>query len=52
VEKHIDLMQGTLDMRLRKADSLDRLHGYGDLLRTQQISCEQLETQRTTAEEI
>jgi PadR family transcriptional regulator PadR len=40
--KQVDLMQGTLDMLILKAVSLGRLHGYGILLRIQQISGEQL----------
>src|ERR1700677_1122669 len=38
----LDLMQGTLDMLILKAVSLGRLHGYGILLRIQQISGDQL----------
>ena len=34
----IDLLQGTLDMLVLKAVSLGPLHGYGVLLRIQQIS--------------
>ena len=44
--KQIDLLQGTLDMRILKAVSLGPLHGYGVLLRIQQISGEQLEIQQ------
>ena len=44
--KQIDLMQGTLDMLILKAVSLGPLHGYGVLLRIQQISGEQLEIQQ------
>ena len=43
VGKQIDLLQGTLDMLILKAVSLGPLHGYGVLLRIQQISGEQLE---------
>jgi len=46
VEKQIDLLQGTLDMLILKAVSLGPLHGYGVLLRIQQISGEQLEIQQ------
>jgi len=46
VGKQIDLLQGTLDMLILKAVSLGRLHGYGVLLRIQQISGEQLEIQQ------
>ena len=44
--KQIDLLQGTLDMLILKAVSLGPLHGYGVLLRSQQISGEQLEIQQ------
>jgi PadR family transcriptional regulator, regulatory protein PadR len=46
VGKRIDLLQGTLDMLILKAVSLGPLHGYGVLLRIQQISAEQLEIQQ------
>jgi PadR family transcriptional regulator PadR len=46
VAKPIDLLQGTLDMLILKAVSLGPLHGYGVLLRIQQISEEQLEIQQ------
>jgi PadR family transcriptional regulator len=46
VGKQIDLLQGTLDMLILKAVSLGPLHGYGVLLRIQQISGEQLEVQQ------
>jgi PadR family transcriptional regulator, regulatory protein PadR len=36
--KSVDLLQGTLDMLILKAISLGRLHGYGVLLRIEQIS--------------
>lgn len=36
--KHADLLPGTLDMLILKAVSLQPLHGYGVLLRIQQIS--------------
>jgi len=41
-EKQIDLLQGTLDLLILKAVSLGPLHGYGVLLRIQQISGEEL----------
>lgn len=41
-EKGNDLLQGTLDMLILKAVSLGPLHGYGVLLRIQQISSERL----------
>ena len=44
--KQIDLLQGTLDMLILKAVSLGPLHGYGVLLRIQQISGQQLEIQQ------
>jgi PadR family transcriptional regulator, regulatory protein PadR len=46
VDKQIDLLQGTLDMLILKAVSLGPLHGYGVLLRIQQISKERLEIQQ------
>jgi transcriptional regulator len=42
VAKQVDLLQGTLDLLILKAVSLGKLHGYGVLLRIQQISGEQL----------
>jgi PadR family transcriptional regulator PadR len=42
----LDLMQGTLDMLILKAVSLGPLHGYGVLLRIQQISGDQLAIQQ------
>jgi PadR family transcriptional regulator, regulatory protein PadR len=41
-----DLLQGTLDMLILKALSLGSLHGYGVLLRIQQISKDRLEIQQ------
>src|SRR5580704_2429105 len=46
VAKSVDLLQGTLDMLILKAVSLGRLHGYGILLRIQQISGDQLVIQQ------
>ena len=46
MEKHLDLLQGTLDMLILKAVSLGPLHGYGVLLRIQQISKDRLEIQQ------
>jgi len=46
VAKQADLMQGTLEMLILKAVSLGKLHGYGVLLRIQQISGEQLVIQQ------
>jgi PadR family transcriptional regulator, regulatory protein PadR len=42
----LDLLQGTLDLLILKAVSLGPLHGYGVLLRIQQISKERLEIQQ------
>ena len=44
--KPADLLQGTLDMLILKAVSLGPLHGYGVLLRIQQISSGRLEIQQ------
>src|SRR6185437_5582686 len=44
--KQLDLLQGTLDMLILKAVSLGPQHGYGVLLRIQQISGDQLEIQQ------
>ena len=44
--KQIDLLQGTLHMLTLKAVSLGPLHGYGVLLRIQQMSGEQLQIQQ------
>ena len=44
--KRIDLLQGTLDLLILKAVSLGPLHGYGVLLRIQQISGELLQIQQ------
>jgi transcriptional regulator len=46
VDKQLDLLQGTLDMLVLKAVSLGPLHGYGVLLRIQQISKGTLEIQQ------
>ena len=45
-KKQMELLQGTLDMLIRKAVSLGPLHGYGVLLRIQQISKDRLEIQQ------
>jgi PadR family transcriptional regulator, regulatory protein PadR len=42
----IDLLSGTLDMLVLKAVSLGPLHGYGVLLRIQQLSQNRLEIQQ------
>jgi transcriptional regulator len=41
-ERPNDVLQGTLDMLILKAVSLGPLHGYGVLLRIQQMSGEEL----------
>ncbi|MFZ0738020.1 MAG: PadR family transcriptional regulator [Candidatus Acidiferrales bacterium] len=46
MNKPLDLLQGTLDMLILKAVSLGPLHGYGILLRIQQISDNRLEIQQ------
>jgi transcriptional regulator len=46
VDRQLDLLQGTLDMLILKAASLGPLHGYGILLRIQQISKGRLEIQQ------
>src|SRR5579875_1060892 len=45
-DRQMDLLQGTLDMLILKAVSLGPLHGYGVLLRIQQISGERLAIQQ------
>ena len=45
-DKNSDVLQGTLDMLILKAVSLGPLHGYGVLLRIQQISGEELVVQQ------
>ena len=45
-DKGTDLLQGTLDLLILKAVSLGPLHGYGVLLRIQQISGEELVIQQ------
>ena len=44
--KELGLLQGTLDMLILKAVSLGPLHGYGILLRIEQISKKRLEIQQ------
>jgi PadR family transcriptional regulator, regulatory protein PadR len=46
VDKQLELLQGTLDMLILEAASLGPLHGYGILLRIQQISNNSLEIQQ------
>jgi PadR family transcriptional regulator, regulatory protein PadR len=45
-DKQLDLLQGTLDMLILKAVSLGPFHGYGILLRIQQISKGRIEVQQ------
>jgi len=45
-EKQQDLLLGTLDMMILKAVALGPLHGYGVLLRIQQISGQELVIQQ------
>jgi transcriptional regulator len=45
-QKQADLLQGTLDLLILKAVSLGPLHGYGVLLRIQQLSGEELAIQQ------
>jgi PadR family transcriptional regulator PadR len=44
--KATELLQGTLDLLILKAISLGRRHGYGVLLRIQQISQDKLQIQQ------
>ena len=46
MNKPVDLLQGTLDMLILKAVSLGPLHGYGVLLRIEQISANRLQIQQ------
>lgn len=48
MSKHADLMPGTLDLLVLKAVSLGELHGYGVLLRIEQISGGALAIQQGT----
>jgi transcriptional regulator len=43
MSKQVDILQGTLDMLILKAVSLGPLHGYGILLRIQQVSKDALQ---------
>ena len=43
MEKQVDILQGTLDMLVLKAASLGPIHGYGILLRIQQLSNDALQ---------
>jgi transcriptional regulator len=46
MDKKLELLQGTLDLMILKAVSLGPLHGYGILLRIEQISNDRLEIQQ------
>ena len=46
MDKQLEVLQGTLDMLILKAVSLGPLHGYGILLRIQQVSKDRLEIQQ------
>jgi transcriptional regulator len=43
MDKQVELLQGTLEILILKAVSLGPLHGYGILLRIQQISGDRLQ---------
>ncbi len=46
MNKQSDLLQGTLDMLILKSVSLEPMHGYGILLRIQQLSAGRLLVQQ------
>ena len=46
MNKSNDLLPGTLDLLILKAISLEAVHGYGVLLRIQQLSKERLQIQQ------
>jgi transcriptional regulator len=46
MQKQVELLQGTLDMLILKAISLGGLHGYGVLLRLQQLTGGRLQIQQ------
>ena len=46
MSKQADLLQGTLEMLILKAISLDPMHGYGILVRIQQLSGGRLQIQQ------
>ena len=46
MHKQVDLIQGTLDMLILKAVSLGGLHGYGVLVRLQQLTNDRLQIQQ------
>src|SRR3954471_14023810 len=45
-QQPLEVLQGTLDMLILKAVSLGPLHGYGVLLRIQQVSGERLKIEQ------
>ena len=46
MSKQADLLQGTLEMLILKAISLQPMHGYGILLRIEQLSAGRLQIQQ------
>jgi len=46
MSKQADLLQGTLEMLILKAVSLEPIHGYGILVRIQQLSGDRLQVQQ------
>lgn len=46
MKKQVELLQGTLDMLILKAVSLGGLHGYGVLLRLEQLTGNELQIQQ------
>ena len=46
MSKQVELLQGTLDMLILKAVSLGGLHGYGVLVRLQQLTGGRLQVQQ------
>ena len=46
MKRQVELIQGTLDMLILKAVSLGGLHGYGVLVRLQQLTNGQLQIQQ------
>src|SRR5882724_12886006 len=46
MSKQVELVQGTLDMLILKAVSLGALHGYGVLVRLQQLTGGKLQIQQ------
>jgi len=46
MNKQPDLLQGTLDMLILKSVSLEPMHGYGILMRIQQLSAGRLLVQQ------